>query len=144
MFHSLPGQVTMRLNPTQELQRHWRGGWLRWLALIPAVAAIIATAAHAAAEAPGKTGYTLELWCMSDREDDRVACWHYLTGVGDGLTAARAFGKSTLCFDTTRPVPPEQLRGAFLDWAAKHPEFRDRPAANDAVAALLAAFPCPR
>ncbi|HKV83661.1 MAG TPA: Rap1a/Tai family immunity protein [Ktedonobacterales bacterium] len=113
---------------------------MRWLALIAVTTA--ALAAPAAAEAPSKTGYTLELWCMSDHEEDVVACWHYLVGVGDGLTAARAFGKSTLCIDTTRPVPPEQLRRAFLQWAAEHPEFRQRPAANDAVAALLAAFPC--
>lgn len=116
---------------------------MRWLALIAAMTAVFAAPTAAQPGPSSKTGYTLELWCMSDRQEDRVACWHYLTGVGDGLTAARAFGGSTLCIDTTRPVAPEQLRRAFVDWAAQHPEFRGRPAANDAVAALLAAFPCP-
>ena len=115
---------------------------MRSLPLIAAMTAVFA--APAAAEPPSKTGYTLELWCMSDHQEDRVACWHYLAGVGDGLAAARAFGGSKLCIDTSRPVAPEQLRRAFLQWAADHPEFRDRPAANDAAAALLAAFPCPK
>ena len=113
---------------------------MRWLTLIAAMTAVLA--ASAAAQPSNKTGLTLELWCMSDREDDKVACSHYLVGVADGLTAARAFGKSTLCMDATRPLSPEELRRAFVGWLAEHPEFRERPAANDAVGALLAAFPC--
>jgi len=114
---------------------------MRRLTLIVAMTAGLATPAGAA-EPSAKTGLTLELWCMSDHEDDRVACSHYLVGVADGLTAARAFGKSTLCMDATRPLSPEELRRAFVGWLAEHPEFRERPAANDAVGALLAAFPC--
>src|SRR5215472_13212160 len=99
---SLPGRATSGSSGVS--QSRLGAGWMRCLPLIAAMTAVFA--APAAAEPPSKTGYTLELWCMSDRQEDRIACWHYLTGVGDGLTAARAFGKSTLCFDTTRPVSP--------------------------------------
>lgn len=115
----------------------WR---IALLLLLPAASA---PAWPAAAEPVNRTELTLELWCRSDLEEHRIACRQYLLGVADGLTAAQAFGQSKLCTDASHPVSPDHLRRVFVEWSAEHPEYREHPAVNAAVAALVSAFPCP-
>lgn len=123
---------------------------------------IAAGAAQAQTPAPvitnSSTAWQLDTWC----QQDAMGCSTYLAGLWGGyavaaklaqdLQLARTYtladGKPatvrvpTICAPVA--VPGEQLRQVFLGYALAHPDRLTYAAGDEAIVALVTAFPCDR
>ena len=103
-------------------------------------AAMLWSAAPAAAAVSFHTGEDLLGYCLSPRSSD--ACVGYLSGVADAASAGDTLFGFRFCIPSG--TTHAQLRDVIVAYIGKHPEARAAEGASVAAAALAVAWPCPK
>jgi hypothetical protein len=72
-------------------------------------------------------------------------CLGYVVGLADAFRVANAIKANGFAWPSTCPpkdLAPDQARDIMVQWLTAHPATRHNAATHEALAALLAAFPC--
>jgi hypothetical protein len=87
-----------------------------------------------------------DLFRICSDHGDQGFCTGYVAGVTDAFLAVNALKAVGLALPSTCPPiehqPPDQVRDVVVQYLTAHPATRHNAATHEALAALLAAFPC--
>jgi hypothetical protein len=121
---------------------------LRLLMLAAILASPVAVAQTRPAAAPAGTtagglfsAGQLRDRCQSSVPADASYCFAYVAGVHDTVRAYEAW-LNLREFCVPRHVPQGELRRAFIDYVAAHPDTASGEAASVVVVALKVRYPC--
>ena len=84
--------------------------------------------------------------CSDQHDSAQGYCQGYVAGMLDAFMAVNALKATGLAIPSACPpkedLTPNQVRDIVLQWLTAHPATRHNAATHEALAALLAAFPC--
>jgi hypothetical protein len=85
------------------------------------------------------------IYCSDGRNVVQQICRAYVEGVTDtivGVTGLKANGLAIPSVCPPKDIVSDQVKDVVVQYLTAHPETRHRAAANEALSALQAAFPC--